>query len=151
MGAEGTVCQRGEIPGQGFVVAAVQGVVEVRFRAVEKVDGCLQGCVVAPGVEKLAEPVDGKALRIELLLVFQRFPFGRYRPLHPALFRVDEMLQEPAGGVAGGFQVVGLACLRCRSRKSPDDTGIQDHAAGGVRVQRTRPVHFSVEAAAGVP
>ena len=150
VGAEGHVLERGEVAREGFDVTAVLRILEAGFHDLEQVDGVLEDLVVAGGLEQLAEAVDGKSLRVQLLLGLQALAGGVHAPVHAAIPMVAEMLQEVIPGMDGRHQVFRLAERPVGGGEGPDDAGVQDDAARGVVLDLRGAVGLPVEAAARI-
>ena len=151
VGREGHVFQGREIPGKRLDVAAAEPVGEMGLHRFEKCDSGLQHRLVMAHLIQFAEPVDGKALGIELLFAVEGDSVGRNAPVHTAVIRIAEIRQEPILGRRGGLQVFRFPESPVSGGKGPDDTGIEDHAPRRIRRDPAIGRNFAVEAAPGIP
>ena len=150
LGAQAHVLQRVPEAVQSLGVATVNAVAAVRLDVAEKAHGIVQRLGVARSPRILAESIDGKAQRIELLLGVERSAVGCYRPEHASVLMVVEAVDDLALGACSHLQVRLVAQHAVGGREGPEDARIEDGSLGSVGVQLVVSVATAMEAAARI-
>ena len=113
------------LAGKSLAIAILHRVEAMLFDILKQADGIFQSLSITRGTMIFAQPVDGKADGIDLLLRIQWVAFAIERPVDTAELAVIEMIYHIAFGTRCRRQVFFLLQQTVGCRESPENTGIQ--------------------------